>query len=317
MSLTRTLFFSTLFFFFAIPASADVVRSITFPVSGTSTYRDDFHEARDAGARYHLGHDIIAATMTPLVAVVDGYVSYIASPQASWGYEIDLLDSDGYSYLYLHVNNDTPGTDDGRGGEVYAYAPGIARGVRVTAGQLIGWVGDSGNAEETVPHLHFETHDPSHAPIDPFQSLVHAKGAYNTPSFVPGAPIDQPIVLGNGADLRYIFTKDLTVGSMGNEVHQLQYTLKSFGYFKNPVLTYYFGPVTKAAVVSYQTKKGITPTGFVGQKTRQAMNTDLGTWNPNDYVPFYSPAEEAAIELQKQRDRDAVEAARLRAIRGY
>ncbi|MDO8516178.1 MAG: peptidoglycan-binding protein [bacterium] len=156
-----------------IPFAANAqVRSIVFPVSGPSVFRDDFHEPRGAdGTREHLGIDIIADKMTPVVAAADGVISYVVSPQASWGYSISLRDAEGYSYRYLHLNNDTPGTDDGKGGEANAYAPGIRRGVRVVKGQKIGWVGDSGNAENTVSHLHFEIRAPERGVINPYESL--------------------------------------------------------------------------------------------------------------------------------------------------
>ncbi|MEN9390272.1 MAG: hypothetical protein RLZZ283_372, partial [Candidatus Parcubacteria bacterium] len=131
---------------FPIGHADALVRSIAFPVAGTFSFRNDFSEPRDGDAREHLGIDIIADKMTPVVAVVDGTITYIASPQASWGYSITITDAEGYAYRYLHLNNDTPGTDDGQGGEAHAYAPGLARRVAVTKGQLIGWVGDSGNA---------------------------------------------------------------------------------------------------------------------------------------------------------------------------
>src|SRR3989344_1899663 len=148
-----------LFFAAYVPVSA-LVRPIVFPVVGTSSFQNDFADPRANGARTHLGVDIITAKMTPVVAAVDGTVTYAVYPQASWGYSISIRDTDGYQYRYLHLNNDTPGTDDGKGGEANAYASGIRRGAKVTKGQLIGWAGDSANAEATVSHLHFELRDP-------------------------------------------------------------------------------------------------------------------------------------------------------------
>jgi murein DD-endopeptidase MepM/ murein hydrolase activator NlpD len=67
-----------------------------------------------------------------------------------------ITGDNGWSAVYVHVNNDTPGTDDGRGTASWAFPKGIAVGVRVMAGQLVAWRGDSGDAESTGPHLHFE-----------------------------------------------------------------------------------------------------------------------------------------------------------------
>jgi len=81
---------------------------------------------------------------------------------------------DGVTYNYLHLNNDTPGTDDGSGGGKNAFAPDIRRGNRVMQGQLLGFVGDSGNSEDTVPHLHFEMFE-GDEPLNPYGYLKAAQ----------------------------------------------------------------------------------------------------------------------------------------------
>lgn len=215
----------------------DEVRMIKFPVSGSVTFTNDFGDPRPGG-KTHKGIDIIGKKMMPLVAAVDGKVVYLVDPQATWGYEVVLEDADGYTYHYIHINNDTPGTDDGLGGTANAYAPGIARGVSVTKGQLIAWMGDSGDAENTVPHLHFEIHRPDDTPINPYLSLVQAKRleAYdpamelaasptiNADKHIPENPFPLPCVSGSlikspestsayycGADgKRYVFPNQQT-----------------------------------------------------------------------------------------------------------
>lgn len=177
------------------PALAGFTRPIVFPVNGPHHFQDDFADPRSGGTREHLGIDIIAAKMTPVVAAVDGQVSYLVSPQASWGYAIFIRDADGYQYRYLHLNNDTLGTDDGSGGEANAYAPGIERGVAVKRGQHIGWVGDSGNAESTGSHLHFEMYDPQGSVFDPYESLLAALPPESIIGLPQGAPTKTVIVI--------------------------------------------------------------------------------------------------------------------------
>lgn len=149
-----------------------VTRPIIFPVIGNVSPNNDFGAQRAGHA--HMGNDILGKKMMPLVAVADGVVRFAAYPQPDYGYLASIEDNDGYQYWYLHINNDHIGTDDGQGGGPLAYAPGIASGNSVVKGQLIGWMGDSGNAETTSPHLHFELHAPDGTPIDPYSSLIHA-----------------------------------------------------------------------------------------------------------------------------------------------
>jgi hypothetical protein len=154
-------------------AQLSLVRPITFPVVGFTSYSDDFLDAR-SGGRVHEGNDIFGKKMQLLVAAVDGVVTNVNYPEATWGYSVTIRDNDGYRYLYIHMNNDTPGTDDGHGDGMNAYAPNIAEGNKVVKGQIIGFMGDSGNAETTPPHLHFEIHAPGGDPMNPYLSLQQA-----------------------------------------------------------------------------------------------------------------------------------------------
>jgi len=99
-------------------------------------------------------------------------------------YSLWLAGDDGHGYFYIHINNDTPGTDNGAGGLQYAFAPGLKSGMHVEQGQFIAYVGDSGNAEGTGPHLHFEIHTTtsmSSPSIDPYDSLAAAPLYDGTP----------------------------------------------------------------------------------------------------------------------------------------
>ncbi|HLF69933.1 MAG TPA: VCBS repeat domain-containing M23 family metallopeptidase [Actinomycetota bacterium] len=167
------------------PAQA-LIRPIAFPVLGPVTFSNDFGAPR--AGHTHQGNDIFGLKMQPLVAAVDGRITLATFPEPSWGWAIFIRDADGYEYRYLHINNDTPGTDDGAGGGMNAFAPDMTAGNPVVRGQLIGWLGDSGNAESTRPHLHFEIRAPDGTAINPFDSLIpaeHLAGAVVPPP-LPG-----------------------------------------------------------------------------------------------------------------------------------
>ncbi|MFH0952664.1 MAG: VCBS repeat domain-containing M23 family metallopeptidase [Patescibacteria group bacterium] len=163
------------------------VRDIIFPVVGAVSHSNDFSAPR-SGGRIHKGNDIFAERMRPLIAAVDGFVCWIAFPQPSYGYGLEIEDEDGWIYRYLHLNNDTPGTDDGLGAGPTAYAYSIDEGMPVVKGQLLGFVGDSGNAESTPAHLHFEIRTPDDVAVDPFDSLLTAshRSAPVTTPLLPG-----------------------------------------------------------------------------------------------------------------------------------
>ncbi len=148
------------------------VIEIRFPQDPFVTeFRSTFGHARSGGRR-HKGNDLLAPRMTEVYAVADGVVYHVGTNRLS-GRNIKIEHIDGWTSHYVHLNNDNPGTDDGRADWSLTVAEGIEEGVEVVAGQLIGWVGDSGNAEHTTPHTHFELRRHGKA-INPYHVLVDA-----------------------------------------------------------------------------------------------------------------------------------------------
>lgn len=147
----------------ASPAAASTdyeqVVNITFPVAdpdGLTTFRDDYHDSRGGGTRVHRATDIGGrdAYGLPIHAAEGGTITWItgldgAGPHSTAGYAIGVRGDDGRTYRYMHL-----GRNDGPTGE--AYASGMRSGTRVERGQHIGFLGYSGNASATWPHLHFE-----------------------------------------------------------------------------------------------------------------------------------------------------------------
>src|SRR5438552_10990624 len=133
------------------------VPRLIFPVVGGASYIDDFGAPRPGGP--HQGNDLLAARQTPAVAVEPGTVKTWTT-SASAGCMLYLHGDSGTAYLYIHLNNDLTMRNDNRGKCVdrVAYAPGLKNGTRVRAGQLLGFVGDSGDADGAHAHLHFEVH---------------------------------------------------------------------------------------------------------------------------------------------------------------
>lgn len=191
------------YFIYAEPARAQVI-PIVFPVYGPSSYIDDFGAPRSAG-RTHKGIDIFAPKLTRAVAAEDGYVSWWLLDEGSAGYMLELVGNSGYRYWYIHLNNDNPGTDDGMGGTRWAFAVGIEPGAPVRRGQFIGYVGDSGNAEGTHPHLHFEIHYPDGTPLDPFESL-NAAVRWAEPDPAGGFSFHEYLTIQNPGDITAVAT---------------------------------------------------------------------------------------------------------------
>ena len=149
------------------------VRPMTFPIQGDTYYVDTWLYPR--GSRRHLGVDMMAEKLTPIVAVRSGCITYLDYGGPGGGNMLTLTDDEGWEYRYIHMNNDTPGTDDGANPYEWAFANGLQEGDCVTEGQLISFVGDSGNAEYSGSHLHFEVRRPDGIWINPTPSVDAAR----------------------------------------------------------------------------------------------------------------------------------------------
>src|SRR5690554_1541255 len=159
------------------PCDTPFVYPLVFPILGAGDIGSPFGAPRDGGRRLHMGNDLFAPHLQPVVAAADGVVSRIAGDTGISGYRVHIGHDDGWSTLYIHLNNDTAGTDDGSG---IGIRPDLREGDRVKAGEVIGWNGDSGNAETTEHHLHFELRDPSGTSVDPRASLEAAEQVHPT-----------------------------------------------------------------------------------------------------------------------------------------
>jgi murein DD-endopeptidase MepM/ murein hydrolase activator NlpD len=138
-----------------VPAQAVAPSGVsisTFPVAGPCWFGDTWHAPR-GGGRLHEGIDIIAKEGQPLYAVTSGKVSqiYYDQPGSLGGNALKIARPDGTYFFYAHLS---------------AFAEGIALGVPVAEGQLIGYVGKTGNAAGA--HLHFEIHPGGGAAINPY-----------------------------------------------------------------------------------------------------------------------------------------------------
>jgi murein DD-endopeptidase MepM/ murein hydrolase activator NlpD len=151
-----------------------------FPVAaeGQPTFTDDFGAARPAG-RKHQGNDIFAAEGTPVVAVDDGALRFAEDPIG--GHAFYLRAGDGTVYYGAHLT-----AYEGQGPRSAA------------AGEVIGYVGHTGNAATTAPHLHFEVHPAGGVAVDPYRLLVgltppsvtSSLGATDQVLPAPAAPTD-------------------------------------------------------------------------------------------------------------------------------
>jgi murein DD-endopeptidase MepM/ murein hydrolase activator NlpD len=122
----------------------------TCPVAGAVRFTDSWGQPRSGGRR-HQGVDMIAARNTPVVAIYSGRILRLTNGNLS-GLAIWLRADSGDQFFYAHLE----GFAD------------ISAGQSVSQGDVIGYVGSSGNAPEFLPHLHFEYHPGGGSAVNPY-----------------------------------------------------------------------------------------------------------------------------------------------------
>ena len=124
------------------------------PVLGGASFINTWGAPR-SGGRTHKGVDMFNSRNTPLVAVVDGTVRF--SSNRLGGVSTHVYSDDGITYYYAHLES---------------HPTNISSGQRVSAGTIVGYLGSSGNARFTSPHVHFEIR-PNGVAVNPYPTVRH------------------------------------------------------------------------------------------------------------------------------------------------
>ena len=148
-------------------ATLGIPQISVFPSQGRCSFADTWQQSRPGG-RQHEGVDIMGVKGLALYAVVDGTITKMYGADAVLsGNALRLTTSDGTYFFYAHLDS---------------FAAGIAVGSVVKAGQIIGYMGATGNAGS--PHLHFEVHPKGGAPVNPYP-IVKAVDACDVTDVLP------------------------------------------------------------------------------------------------------------------------------------
>lgn len=157
------------------------------PMGGPFWHAVDWHAPR-SGGRIHLGNDLIASEGIPVRSINDGYVAAVDRVDRFNGNEdlggitITILTVAGDRFYYAHLAT---------------VEPIVVPGSPVNAGEVLGLVGDTGNAAYSVPHLHFEWRPGGGEHSDPYPLIEtlcgpHPRSAYVPPVSIPGVPTTLP-----------------------------------------------------------------------------------------------------------------------------
>ena len=131
-------------------------KRFVFPVGGSATIGGPFGAPRASTGRAHEGNDIFANFGTPVVAVADGELANVGTLPIS-GNRLWVYADGGDQFFYAHMS---------------AFSANAVNGRRVEKGEVLGYVGNTGDAEPTPPHVHFEIHPGGGDAVDPNPFLV-------------------------------------------------------------------------------------------------------------------------------------------------
>lgn len=230
---------------------------------------ENFGDARGGGTRTHQGLDIMAREGTPIVSPTDAVVLRTGNGTNS-GLYIRTANPGGENFVYMHLSS---------------LAPGIEAGERVKRGEIIGFVGNTGNASGGPAHLHLEIRSDGSA-TDPFPRLVsvlseneilhaiaeaEAKGILLPLAYKPSLQTQQALSAPSATADAYRAT--LLFGETNEDVRTLQQFLitnpkGSAGVrLADTGATGYFGPLTRSALMEYQSAVGASTSGIVDATT--------------------------------------------------
>lgn len=150
----------------------DIVEDMPVPVLFALTHEDlteNYGDLRDGGSRLHEGLDMFAPEGTPIVSPTEAVVIRTGTGESSGRY-VYTANPGGETFRYMHL----------------AEIADIDPGDRLEVGDLIGTVGDTGNAPDGVYHLHLEIRDKDNNPTDPFDRLTETFTTKKQVSFIEG-----------------------------------------------------------------------------------------------------------------------------------
>lgn len=230
-----------------------------------------------SGGRKHEGLDIMAPTGSPIVSPTEAVVLKVGYG-ASAGYYVYTANPGGEVFAYMHLKDASP----------------LKAGDELEEGDLIGYVGSTGNAKGSSPHLHFEVR--KNGPTDPFTRITREFSVEDKVAFLEnmidkvrdtGTSITKSTktVLASADKVKdnaiNMPNTDLKLGARGTAVKELQKFLIEQNIGANAAklakagATGYFGEVTKQALADYQASVGIKPaSGYYGQITRAHIATN-------------------------------------------